>query len=213
MSAKKLATFKIDDTLWNQFKAKAESTGTNASALIVEFIASYIDGGIDTSRQHTDADIDATQEGIDERIDMRVREQVTALEARLNERIGNLDTSIYAHIDAIKQDIYNRIDTRIYEHEQPVDADIKAVSSSEATEVSSLPDPLPIIDEIYPIGTELNTGDLCSHLDIKHKNLNAMAKRKGKSPDQFIADTAMTKGEQWESLPKDGVAKMWRRVG
>ena len=47
MSDSKLATFKCDEELWEQFKAKAKGDRTNASALLKSFMQAYIDGRID----------------------------------------------------------------------------------------------------------------------------------------------------------------------
>lgn len=95
MSESKLATFRIDSDVWEQFQAKAKTRETNASALIQRFIKQYIDGSIDTG---IDASID---NNIDERIDAKLRElhsRIDGIDIRIDERFQELSDQHQATI-------------------------------------------------------------------------------------------------------------------
>lgn len=78
----KLATFKIDPTLWNEFKAKAAAQNSNASAVLKTFIEGYVNDRIDSSIYSNIDDIEAL---IDNRIDERLR--------GIDERLGELSAA------------------------------------------------------------------------------------------------------------------------
>ena len=44
---KSLRTFQIEDSVWNQFKKKAGSTGKSASSVLVELVNNYINSNPD----------------------------------------------------------------------------------------------------------------------------------------------------------------------
>jgi hypothetical protein len=48
MSSNKLATFRIDDEVWQLFQDKAKANGTNASALLQGFVKDYLDDNLDS---------------------------------------------------------------------------------------------------------------------------------------------------------------------
>ncbi len=58
----KLATFRCDDALWEAFKQKAKANGSNASAVLLQYVRAYIDGfstDTDSNPEHLDARINA----------------------------------------------------------------------------------------------------------------------------------------------------------
>ena len=77
MVAKQLpqATFRISDNeLWESFKAKAKTNGTNASAVFWQFAKDYVDGNLDSridSPAAPDVDI---QKMIDETLSSKIKE-------------------------------------------------------------------------------------------------------------------------------------------
>ncbi|HEY9662330.1 MAG TPA: ribbon-helix-helix protein, CopG family [Allocoleopsis sp.] len=75
-----LGTFKIDDDLWKHFQEKAKADGSNASALIKQFIQRYLaeEISINDSRSLTQQDIEAL-------IDSRIKQHLEAVEQRLGE--------------------------------------------------------------------------------------------------------------------------------
>lgn len=109
----KLATFRTDSNIWQKFQDKAKAKGTNASALLQNFVQNYLDDNLDSidkqSRQ-TDNGIDIN---LDERID-------TALEAKVDFSIRDISRRADEHYERLvavvaqnKMDIDKSIDTRI----------------------------------------------------------------------------------------------------
>ena len=74
----KLATFKIDPQLWDEFKAKAIAHNSNASAVLKAFVEAYVSDRVDLS-------IDANQDGIEALIDARIDERLRGIDQRLGE--------------------------------------------------------------------------------------------------------------------------------
>lgn len=75
----KLATFKIDPQLWDEFKAKASVNKSNASAVLKTFVEQYLRGSLDPN---LDGNLDSIEQHIDARIDERLRD--------IDERLGEL---------------------------------------------------------------------------------------------------------------------------
>ena len=67
MTASKLATFKCDPDIWQQFKTKAEAAETSASALLKSFMAAYLSGSI-----NLDEATPIAVAGLDDRIDAKL---------------------------------------------------------------------------------------------------------------------------------------------
>ena len=85
----KLATFKIDDKKWEQFKNKAG----NASRVLTKFIDLYLDGDIDFDRGIEKAKDNYSIDdigGIDDKIDERVRVVTESAIASLKSEIAML---------------------------------------------------------------------------------------------------------------------------
>ncbi|MEP0918980.1 hypothetical protein NC981_19285 [Leptolyngbya sp. DQ-M1] len=58
----KLATFRCDDALWEAFKQKAKANGSNASAVLLQYVRDHGDESSDDSArrsEHLDARINA----------------------------------------------------------------------------------------------------------------------------------------------------------
>ena len=109
MSADKLASFRIDSQLWEQFQGHAKENNTNASALLVAYIKSVVNTGVvNTSSEVINPTLSI--QDIDKRIDDKVKQS-----------IQNIDTINTLSI----QDIDNRINESI------ADGDIKdAIANS-----------------------------------------------------------------------------------
>lgn len=76
MSEGKLATFRINEQLWDEFKAKAIANKSNASAVLKDLVEAYLDGSIDNR-------IDGNLDDIDSRIDARIDERLRGIDERL----------------------------------------------------------------------------------------------------------------------------------
>ena len=76
----KLATFRIDSDIWDKFQAKAKANGTNASALLQNFLSDYLYDCIDKKSIQSEVSIDTcidkqsiqSEVGIDNCIDERI---------------------------------------------------------------------------------------------------------------------------------------------
>lgn len=74
----KLATFRIDDELWQQFQDIAKQNGTTASALLVGFVQGVvktecIDDKPKVSIQNIDTAINSSIQSLDELIDNKIK--------------------------------------------------------------------------------------------------------------------------------------------
>jgi hypothetical protein len=92
MTDKTLATFRIDAKQWQAFKAKAAEADTNATALLLQWVALYLDNnldfGLDTIETHLDKNLDNVLSSLDERIDSAIaplQQQIDQLKAELGE--------------------------------------------------------------------------------------------------------------------------------
>lgn len=99
MADKTLATFRIDPEEWEAFKNAATSQGSNASALLTEFVRWYLAGNrldvatvptpshLDTSLQQR---LDTIEQSLDELIDKRIEARLDAVRSQLEELRGKL---------------------------------------------------------------------------------------------------------------------------
>jgi hypothetical protein len=73
----KLATFRCNDALWEAFKQKAKANGSNASAVLLQYVRAYIDG--------SDADIGSHPEHLDARINAHLERRLAPVLTELVE--------------------------------------------------------------------------------------------------------------------------------
>ncbi len=90
MSDKTLATFKIDKPQWETFQEKAKATGSNASAVLKDFIDAYLDGRIDLKQ---DGSID-TFTGLDSKIEGCIDRVLGSRFDEVNDRLVKLNASL-----------------------------------------------------------------------------------------------------------------------
>ncbi|MCL1474610.1 hypothetical protein [Argonema antarcticum] len=86
MKKKKLATFRINPDEWQAFQEWAKRSGTNASALLVDYIEQCLDRPPDKISRISP---DGTTNNIDYRIDS-IDKRLKALEGAIEERIEKL---------------------------------------------------------------------------------------------------------------------------
>lgn len=88
MAAKKLATFRIDANKWQAFQQWAKRSGTNASALLTEYIESCLDiPPTKISRFSIDKnDHGSLEQRIDE-LEQRLKDLQTSMEASIKQAV------------------------------------------------------------------------------------------------------------------------------
>ena len=90
--ASKLATFRTDDEIWQDFQDKAKANGTNASALLQRFVRDYLDDKLDNRIDRTTApDVD-----IDSKINEAVTSAIANLRASINDELVDIKQAIVA---------------------------------------------------------------------------------------------------------------------
>lgn len=92
MSDKTLATFKIELDQWEAFKSKASASGSNASAMLKDFISAYLSGQIDLNQ---DGSID-TFVNLDEKIEAVLDRVMTGKLDEVRDELGKLTASLAA---------------------------------------------------------------------------------------------------------------------
>jgi uncharacterized protein (DUF2342 family) len=90
MSEKTLATFKIDQSQWDEFKEKANKAGSNASAVLKDFIDAYLDGRIDPKQ---DGGVD-TLMSLDSKIEGCIDRVLGSRFDEVNDRLVKLNASL-----------------------------------------------------------------------------------------------------------------------
>ncbi|MDM3850741.1 MAG: hypothetical protein PT118_18570 [Aphanizomenon gracile PMC644.10] len=82
MSADKLASFRVDSQLWEQFQSHAKENNTNASALLVAYIKSVVNtGSVITSNPVVNTSIEVNNpslslQDIDKRMDDKIQQSI-----------------------------------------------------------------------------------------------------------------------------------------
>lgn len=84
-----LGTFKIDDSQWDRFKAKAGEDGMNASALLKAFIDAYLSARIDISAVKSLEYSRTLDSSVEERLVEAIAE-IRAEVGAIAERLGKL---------------------------------------------------------------------------------------------------------------------------
>jgi hypothetical protein len=92
MTDKTLATFKIDPDHWEAFKFKANESGSNASALLKDFISAYLSDRIDLKQ---DGSID-TLAGLDKKIEAVLDRVMGERLEEVRDELGKLTASLAA---------------------------------------------------------------------------------------------------------------------
>jgi hypothetical protein len=93
MSADKLASFRIDSQLWEQFQGHAKENNTNASALLVAYIKSVVNTGVvNTSSEVINPTLSI--QDIDKRIDDKVKQSIQNIDTINTLSIQDIDNRI-----------------------------------------------------------------------------------------------------------------------
>jgi len=90
MSDKTLATFKIEPDQWEAFKSKASDSGSNASAMLKDFISAYLSGRIDLKQ---DGSID-TLASLDSKIEAVLDRVMAGKLDEVRDELGKLTASL-----------------------------------------------------------------------------------------------------------------------
>lgn len=90
---KTLATFRINPKQWEAFKAMASGEGSNASAILNDFVGWYLAGNrINQLDNNLDLNLDAINEKIDKRIDEMLDNKLdTHIDKKLDEVLNELE--------------------------------------------------------------------------------------------------------------------------
>jgi len=104
MKADKLASFRIDSELWQQFQAIARDSDTTASALLVGFVQSVVNtGNVNTSIQDIDntsnQSIQSSIQDIDSCIDNRITESIQ--HGEIGEKIDKSYTAMIGQFNGL----------------------------------------------------------------------------------------------------------------
>ena len=115
MNADKLASFRVDSDLWQQFQGHAKENNTNASALLVAYIKSVVNGTsnpvVNTSSEINNPTL--SLQDIDKRIDEKIKQSIQNINTT---SLQDIDNRIIESIQDIKpsiQNIEDLIDARI----------------------------------------------------------------------------------------------------
>ncbi|WP_019498337.1 hypothetical protein [Pseudanabaena sp. PCC 6802] len=179
-----LATFRIEEELWEKFKARAAVNRYSASALLLQYVEDFVDGRVSLPA--------LDQNTID--LERRIDERLDNLEKRLDERIDIIRSDLEAELKEVCSPIA-RSSSQL--ERKPNKTDI----SSPARTIAPQSEP--------PIGT----ARLCANLDVSFKNLSTRAKRHDRTPEEQLIAEALEKGERWQVCNRNGRSLMWERVG
>jgi len=83
----KLATFRVDGDVWQQFQDIARQNNTTASALLIGFIESVLESGIDKTSQPSIQDIDKTTQPSIQDIDKTAQPSIQDIDTIIDNRI------------------------------------------------------------------------------------------------------------------------------
>ena len=109
----KLATFRVDSADWQRFQDTAKQNNTTASALLIGFIQSVIESGIDKVNQPSIQDIDKTTQpsiqDIDTMIDDKIRLSIQ------NGDIKEQSQELYAQVSINLNEVLHQMNERFEE--------------------------------------------------------------------------------------------------
>lgn len=100
MNADKLASFRVDSDLWQQFQGHAKENNTNASALLVAYIKSVVNtGNVITSSQNINTSSESNNpslsiQDIDKRIDEKIKSSIQNIDTINTLSIQDIDNRI-----------------------------------------------------------------------------------------------------------------------
>ena len=83
----KLATFRVDGADWQQFQDIAKQNNTSASALLIGFIQSVIESGIDKTSQPSIQDIEKTSQPSIQDIDKTSQPSIQDIDTMIDNKI------------------------------------------------------------------------------------------------------------------------------
>jgi gas vesicle protein len=83
----KLATFRVDSADWQRFQDTAKQNNTTASALLIGFIQSVIESGIDKVNQPSIQDIDKTTQPSIQDIDKTTQPSIQDIDTMIDDKI------------------------------------------------------------------------------------------------------------------------------
>jgi hypothetical protein len=178
-----LATFRIEEELWDKFKARAAGNRYSASALLLQYVEDYATGRIpntplDNSTIDIDRHLDERIDGLEKRIDGRVDTIRSELEAELKKFCSLIARSS------------SQLESKLS----------KTDISSPARTMAPKSEP--------PIGT----ADLCKRLGVSFSNLSTRAKRNDRTPENQLIAEALAKGQHWRVSDRNGRSLFWEQV-
>ena len=97
MSDRILATFRVDPDKWQTFKGKAKAEGSNASAVLIQFVTTYLDGNIDSNIDKSNID-----RGLDERIENAIAKLRDELTETIDHRLNGQSERFSVQIEQLK---------------------------------------------------------------------------------------------------------------
>lgn len=121
MADKILATFRIDPSEWEAFKNAATASGTNASALLIEFVRTYPHKSVESPPKTTDSHLDTTENNCIDDSSPRL----DSIEARLDKiEDSSLDNVVS---DLVEKRLEAYLDKRIDEVRSQFEAQLEAL--------------------------------------------------------------------------------------
>lgn len=125
---KTLATFRLENQLWEAFKAEAAKNGTNASAALIAYCRNYVSGA---SRQ-------ASGKRIDERIDeVSLGIDIDNLDKRIDKHVQDAVAGAHEQLISQTSEILNRFQATIQRQQQQIAESVERVEAGLAGECSA----------------------------------------------------------------------------
>lgn len=111
MTEKTLATFRIDPSEWDNFKGAAMAVGSNASALLTEFVHWFVAGNRlsptvvtpDPTPTHLDNSVQKRLDGLEEYIDKLPASLDELIDQRIEERLASSLGEMRSHLEELQR--------------------------------------------------------------------------------------------------------------